>query len=71
LSHLAHPPTVERAVDLSHSGETTMLEAVAFSKRPVCISHANPNFFHAIVRNKSDKVLRALAETASWKPSRP
>jgi microsomal dipeptidase-like Zn-dependent dipeptidase len=53
LSHFAHPPIVERAVDLSHSGETTTLEAIAFSRRLVCISHANLNFFHANVRNKS------------------
>jgi membrane dipeptidase len=50
-------------VDLSHSGERTTLETIAFSQRPVCISHANPNFFHQNVRNKSDKVLRALAES--------
>ncbi len=50
-------------VDLSHSAETTTLETIAFSRRPVCISHANPNFFHANVRNKSDRVLRALAES--------
>jgi microsomal dipeptidase-like Zn-dependent dipeptidase len=50
-------------VDLSHTAETTTLETIAFSKRPVCISHANPNFFHQSVRNKSDKVLKALAES--------
>jgi microsomal dipeptidase-like Zn-dependent dipeptidase len=50
-------------VDLSHSGERTTLETIAFSQRPVCISHANPNFFHQNVRNKSDKVLHALAES--------
>jgi len=50
-------------VDLSHTAETTTLETIAFSRRPVCISHANPNFFHQNVRNKSDKVLRALAES--------
>jgi microsomal dipeptidase-like Zn-dependent dipeptidase len=50
-------------VDLSHTAETTTLETIAFSKRPVCISHANPNFFHQNVRNKSDKVLKALAES--------
>ncbi|HEY2891371.1 MAG TPA: membrane dipeptidase [Dongiaceae bacterium] len=50
-------------VDLSHTAETTTLETIAFSKRPVCISHANPIFFHQNVRNKSDKVLKALAES--------
>jgi membrane dipeptidase len=50
-------------VDLSHSAEITTLETIACSRRPVCISHANPNFFHQNVRNKPDKVLRALAES--------
>jgi membrane dipeptidase len=50
-------------VDLSHTAETTTLDTIAFSTRPVCISHANPNFFHNNVRNKSDRVLRALAES--------
>ena len=50
-------------IDLSHTAETTTLETIAFSRRPVCISHANPNFFHQNVRNKSDMVLRALAES--------
>jgi microsomal dipeptidase-like Zn-dependent dipeptidase len=46
--------------DLSHSGEKTTLDAIAHSKRPVCISHADPSFFHENVRNKSETVLRAL-----------
>ncbi len=46
--------------DLSHSGEKTTLDAIAHSTRPVCISHADPNFFHENVRNKSETVLRAL-----------
>src|SRR5262249_56494109 len=54
---------VGMVVDLSHTAETTTLETIAFSQRPVCISHANPNFFVKNVRNKSDKVLRAVAES--------
>jgi membrane dipeptidase len=50
------------AIDLSHSGERTTLEAIAASRRPVTISHANPAWFRATGRNKSDRVLRALAE---------
>ena len=50
-------------VDLSHSGERTTLDAIAASHRPVTVSHANPQSWKATLRNKSDKVLRALAES--------
>lgn len=49
-------------VDLSHVGERTSLDAVEASTRPVAITHANPRWFHASERNKSDDVLRAVAE---------
>jgi membrane dipeptidase len=54
---------VGMVVDLAHSGERTTLETIEHSTRPVCISHANPDFFYDNVRNKSDKVLRALGES--------
>lgn len=47
-------------VDLSHVGERTSLDAIAASVRPVAITHANPAWFHAVARNKSDAVLKAL-----------
>lgn len=50
-------------VDMSHSAEASTLAAIAFSDRPIVISHANPAFWHAAKRNKSDRVLKALAET--------
>ena len=50
-------------VDMSHSGEQSTLDAIEISQRPIVISHANPNSFHEAKRNKSDKVLRALAES--------
>jgi microsomal dipeptidase-like Zn-dependent dipeptidase len=53
---------VGMVIDMSHSGERSTLEAIEMSERPVIISHANPSFFHAAKRNKSDKVLRAIAE---------
>jgi membrane dipeptidase len=49
-------------IDLSHSGERTTLEAIEASSRPVVISHANPHAFHPVPRNKSERVLRSLAE---------
>ena len=49
-------------IDLSHSGERSMLEAISHSTRPVAITHANPARWHPALRNKSDTVLRALAD---------
>lgn len=49
-------------VDLSHSAERTSLDAIEISQRPVAITHANPNSFHPALRNKSDRLLKALAE---------
>lgn len=47
-------------VDMSHSGERSTLEAIEHSTRPIAITHANPDWWHAALRNKSDAVLRAL-----------
>ncbi|MCL7931177.1 dipeptidase [Halomonas llamarensis] len=53
---------VGMVIDMSHSSERSTLEAIEISERPVIISHANPIFFHDAKRNKSDKVLKAIAE---------
>jgi membrane dipeptidase len=50
-------------VDMSHSAEISTLEAISYSDRPIVISHANPAFWHNAKRNKSDNVLKALAES--------
>ncbi len=49
-------------IDMSHSAEKSTLEAIELSQRPICISHANPSFAHEALRNKSDTVIKALAE---------
>ncbi len=54
---------VGMVIDMSHSGETSTLQAIEISQRPICISHANPNFFAPVKRNKSRRVLSALAES--------
>ena len=54
---------VGMVVDMSHSGERSTLEAIERSSRPVAITHANPASWHPALRNKSDRVLSALAET--------
>lgn len=49
-------------VDLSHVGDRTTLDAIEFSEKPVAISHANAASLFPHKRNKSDRVLKALAE---------
>jgi len=51
------------AVDMSHSAARSTLEAMEISERPIAITHANPAFWHPALRNKSDDVLRALAQS--------
>ena len=48
-------------IDMSHSAERSTLEAIDYSERPVIVSHANPSHFHPALRNKSNKVIDAVA----------
>lgn len=50
-------------IDMSHSAERSTLEAIDLSERPIAITHANPEFWHPALRNKSDDVLRALGQS--------
>jgi len=54
---------VGMVVDMSHSAERSTLEAIEHSARPIAITHANPARWHPALRNKSDTVLRALAQS--------
>lgn len=49
-------------VDLSHVGEKTTLDAISYSTMPVAVTHSNPKALVDIKRNKSDQVLKSLAE---------
>ena len=49
-------------VDLSHVGNKTTLDAIEWSQKPVAITHANPASVFAHKRNKSDDIIKALAE---------
>ncbi|MDF2764734.1 MAG: rane dipeptidase family protein, partial [Rhodospirillales bacterium] len=60
---IAEMNRVGLVVDMSHSGERSTLQAVEISERPIAITHANPAFWHPAKRNKSDAVLKALAES--------
>ena len=50
-------------VDMSHSAARSTMEAIEISTRPIAITHANPLFWCDALRNKSDDVLKALAES--------
>jgi len=50
-------------VDMSHSADRSTLDAIEFSERPIAITHANPASWHPGLRNKSDDVLNALAQS--------
>lgn len=49
-------------VDMSHSAERSTMEAIELSERPIAITHANPAVWHPALRNKSNDMLKALAE---------
>ena len=50
-------------VDMSHSAEKSSLDAIEISEKPIAITHANPSFWHNAKRNKSNDLLKALAES--------
>ncbi|RXT05294.1 membrane dipeptidase [Ammoniphilus sp. CFH 90114] len=49
-------------IDLSHCGDQTTLDAIEASRRPVSITHANPDWIYPSRRNKSREVLHALKD---------
>ncbi len=50
-------------VDMSHSGEKSTFDAIEISEKPIAITHANPSFWHAAKRNKSNDLLKTLGES--------
>jgi membrane dipeptidase len=54
--------TVGVTLDLSHCDEASTLAALAVSSKPALITHAGCAAVHAHPRNKSDAVLRAVAD---------
>jgi len=53
-------------IDISHCGPKTSLEAIAWSRVPVAVSHAACAGVHPHARNKHDDVLRALGDTGGY-----
>ncbi len=60
---IAEMNRVGLVVDMSHSSDRSTFEAIEQSRRPIAITHANPSSWHPARRNKSDDILRALAES--------
>ena len=50
-------------IDMSHSAEKSTFDAIEISEKPIAITHANPTFWHNAKRNKSEDLLKALAES--------
>ena len=50
-------------IDMSHTGERTSMDTIEASSKPVAITHANPKFIKDTQRNKSDNMLKALADS--------
>lgn len=49
-------------IDLSHVGNRTTKDAILCSEKPVAVTHANPDSLFPHKRNKTDDVLKVLAE---------
>ena len=49
-------------IDMSHSAEKSTIDAINISQKPIAITHANPNFWYAAKRNKSDELLKFLSK---------
>jgi membrane dipeptidase len=50
------------AIDLSHVGQRTMLDAIAASSQPVLVTHANARALANLERNKTDDIIKAVAQ---------
>jgi len=50
-------------IDMSHSAEQSTLDAIEISEKPIAITHANPLFWYAAKRNKSNDLLKALSNS--------
>ncbi len=49
-------------VDCSHVGDKTTMDAIQWSEKPISITHANPTSVFKHKRNKTDAIIKALAE---------
>ena len=50
-------------IDMSHSAEKSTFDAIDISEKPIAITHANPSSWHNVLRNKSNHLLKNLAQS--------
>ena len=50
-------------IDMSHSAEKSTFDAIEISEKPIAITHANPLFWYKAIRNKSNELLKTLADS--------
>lgn len=50
------------AIDISHANEATSKDVLASSRQPVLITHAGCKAVHEHARNKSDEIMKAVAD---------
>ena len=50
-------------IDMSHSAEKSTFDAIEISEKPIAITHANPSFWYKAIRNKSNDLLKTLANS--------
>jgi membrane dipeptidase len=53
-------------IDLSHCGDRTTLEAIRLSKQPSAVTHSGCRALFPTGRNKTDEVIRTLAERGGF-----
>lgn len=63
---VAEMNAVGMLIDLSHCGDRTTLEAIRLSKRPSSVTHSGCRALFPTGRNKTDEVIRALAERGGY-----
>jgi membrane dipeptidase len=57
--------TIGMAVDVSHCGDRTTLEAFEVSKKPVLITHSNCRALNPHPRTKTDEAIKAVGKAGS------
>ena len=50
-------------VENYHSGEKSTVDAIEIAERTITVTHANLESWHPALRNKSDELIKALAES--------
>ena len=49
-------------IDMSKKKKKSTIDAIEISEKPIAITHANPSFWHAAKRNKSNELLKILSD---------